>query len=305
MYIIGKIIFVTKSVPMIKKQVFAPTEVLHRQRGGRDITSEYVQSLGYDNIEFTRDVYDTKGIICSSILVPNPKFDMIFCHGNGQDVVNTLSTDPVRGLVFDNTREIMSIVANALSANIILVEYPGYASVNTEPSEEGCYDAAWAVLKCKLLEYEKNKSADEPRPLVICGYSLGCSIAISCAARLCQTPSMMAYSLRTRLLLLAPFVSAISSVVPWYFAKLLSPVDMFKTDVAHHITFPVYIIHGDQDAVIPSSNASVLIGKFNDMEMRQNKVRIVEGMDHEMFSSRHLKETIAEIRYYIEYILLL
>ena len=324
---------------MIKSQVFSPTGILSQLRG-REFDPAYVSELGYDDPEFTQKMYAEHKVVCASIFVPDPKIDMIFCHGNAQNMAHTLSgskhivDDELTGhareaalerqmrqrqpantlwdqstrevvlkvghnLWAQSTREVMFRVAESMSANITLVEYPGYDSDRTSATEEGCCEAAWKVLCVKISAMRTD--ASHTRPLVMCGYSLGCSIAVRCMARMSMTRTMDAYAARVRLLLLAPFESAICSVVPrWIANTVLWPMDMFRTDDAHNITVPVYIIHGEDDMVVPPSGAVALIEKMTGTDAKD--LRMLPNMNHELFSDTNICRVLEELKMYTDHL---
>ena len=255
----------------------------------RPITPEYLQEAGYDDdTEFSRHMFERHNILCATVTSQAAKSDMIFCHGNGQDLIHTLSND----LSVSSTKNILEKVSKAMECNITMVEYPGYDSLEHVPTEEGCMQAAEKVIMAKIHAMERTG-----RPIVICGYSLGSAIATKCAARISKNNSLRAYMHQIHLLLLAPLESAISTVMPrWLTNTLLWPFDMFRTDDAQDITMPVYIIHGTHDVVVPSSNTSNILSKLS--SSRSKKAKYLQGVNHELFTPAHIEVLLAELATY-------
>jgi len=275
---------------MIKRQVFGGVPYLRSIRYNVDLTPSVAAREGYMETDINSRIYAKKGIVGGSILVPDAKFDMLYCHGNAQDLMHTLSNDgtPVK------TYELLSRMAGGLSCNITFVEYPGYQSSAQEPSEQGCVNAAWEFLAAMVVD----ESALE-RPLVLCGYSLGSSVAMQCAAKLSVDPLFTSHMSRVRLLLISPFESAICTVVNrWITNSLLWPIDMFRTDTIHQITMPVYIIHGEQDKVVPTSESSSILSKMTGSAVKH--VRVVRGLNHEVFVGDKFDITMGELETYCE-----
>lgn len=127
----------------------------------------------------------------------------------------------------------------ARGVGVVLVEYRGYgASLDSEPTEEGLYLDAEAVLGDLA-----RRSIDRSRVL-LSGASLGTGVAAEMARR----------GRGSALVLLMPYTSIPDLVrdhAPLVPARQLLP-DTFDTLAkAPQIAVPTLVVHGDHDAIVP------------------------------------------------------
>ncbi|MGH2537012.1 MAG: alpha/beta hydrolase [Candidatus Promineifilaceae bacterium] len=94
---------------------------------------------------------------------PAARQAVIFFHGSDGNLSHELPT--LRFL-------------HQLPANVLAVEYPGYAGGRTRPSERGCYQAAeagWRIVT--------GAKGIAPEQVILLGHSLGSAVAVYLAAR--------------------------------------------------------------------------------------------------------------------------
>ena len=146
----------------------------------------------------------------------------------------------------------------------LLVEYRGYGRSQDAglPTEEGLYADASAALDHLLGE------GIGPRNVALWGFSLGTGVAAEMASR----------GRGGRLILEAPYTS-----IPHLGARLYRTIpaswvvsDRFDTaSKAKAIRTPTFILHGDQDPVIPVSMPARLSQLFPDVRLAE-----IAGGDH-------------------------
>ena len=172
------------------------------------------------------DLYFELGVASIGVHHSAPLYTIIYVHGNNENLLRLT--------------EYVQSVSIALSADVFADEYPGYSSGSGEPGEAACYDAVDA--------YVRAMSTRARAPLVLFGYSMGCAPALHAAV---ATPPRA-------LLLLAPFVSAVSTALgrterTLRANALWAPIDVFRTlPLARKVECPVLVLHGGNDGVIPA-----------------------------------------------------
>lgn len=118
------------------------------------------------NLEFENIIFKTAdGLRLSGWFIPaqNSQFTILFCHGNGGNMMHCLDSIDI----FHN-----------LGLNCFIFDYRGYGESGGKPSEEGTYLDAQAAYK--WLTEEKKVPPDD---IIVFGRSLGGSIAAHLAGR--------------------------------------------------------------------------------------------------------------------------
>jgi len=134
---------------------------------------------------------------------------------------------------------------------LLMVSYRGFAGSTGSPTEEGLIqdaDAAYAYL---------GSQGFSARQLVYWGESLGSGVAIQLAAR--HAPAA--------LILESPFTSAadVAREIYWFLPIGLLMKDQFKSiDYIGSIKAPVFIMHGDQDHIVPYKMGQEMFAAANE-----------------------------------------
>ncbi len=123
--------------------------------------------------------------------------------------------------------------------HVVLAEYRGYgASPGRDPSEDGLYDDADAVLD---LLARRGITADR---IALWGTSLGTGVAAEMARR----------GRGSRLVLVSPYTSIpdlVTDAVPFLPGSILVPDHFDTLSKARAIRIPTLVVHGDSDEVVP------------------------------------------------------
>lgn len=196
---------------------------------------------------------------------PGGKKLVVFFHGNGE----------VMGSMQD-----LALMMLRAGTSVLMAEYPGYGyAAQYKVSEANIYADSEALLRV-MGETYGHRSED----IVLWGFSLGTGVAVEMAAR----------KLGQRLVLMAPLTSASAAARHHFFfaAAWLVTDDFNNKAKAPGITYPVLIIHGDRDSVIPFTMGKELAGLFPNAEMVP-----VAGADHnnlfERIDSRTWQKIVA------------
>jgi pimeloyl-ACP methyl ester carboxylesterase len=137
-----------------------------------------------------------------------------------------------------------------LGINYLALDYPGYGRSGGSPSESSLIASAEAAILW-LKKYHRHS------PLVLCGWSLGASVATLVTA---AKPELI-----SGLVLLSPWESlpaiAREHYPNWMVSRLLHE-EYNSMAAAKNVQIPVLICHGSNDKTIPVSHAQNLSKEF-------------------------------------------
>jgi pimeloyl-ACP methyl ester carboxylesterase len=207
----------------------------------RDFSSSALLShpnLFYLNL-CTKQKTITQKVPAIHIKREDSKFTIICSHGNAEDL----------GLNIPFLERLSQVTEQ----NVIGYEYPGYSISEPQsitPTEQGCYNAINAAFKHAITTL--NVSSEN---IVLFGRSLGTGPTVDLAARLGSPSSDLKIA---GCVLISPLSSAIRTQFSTG-ASLLSKMDIFKSiNKVNQIECQTYIIHGNNDRVVPCSNGRTL-----------------------------------------------
>jgi hypothetical protein len=172
---------------------------------------------------------------------------VVHFHGNGEEI----------GYLLDFGREL-----HGRGLGFLAVEYPGYGATPGQPSEEGLYAAAEVALA------DLRASGVGPASTVLSGTSIGTGVAVEMAKR----------GHGSRLVLLAPYTSMVElgqRAMPWLPVRLLMRDRFLSESKAPDIALPVFIVHGEEDEIIP-----VDMGRRLGQRFPRATVETVPGAHH-------------------------
>ena len=158
------------------------------------------------------------------IPAPNAKFTVLYCHGNGGNM-----------MYFLNTVNFL----NKLGLNCFIFDYRGYGESQGAPSENGTYLDARAAYR-----WLTKKKSVAPQQIILFGWSLGGSIAAYLATK-SKSAGLVIENAFTS-------YSAIGQkFFPYMPVKLFARFDYPTIDYVRKVTCPVLVIHSKNDEIIP------------------------------------------------------
>ncbi len=134
--------------------------------------------------------------------------------------------------------------------HVIAMEYPSYPGAEGKPSEPTIIAQATALWDAKRAPNTNN-------PPIIWGYSLGTGVATQLAAK--RTPSA--------LILEAPFTAAVdrgAEIYPLVPVRYLMKNTYRSRDYITRVQSPVFIMHGDEDIILPIHHGRELFALANE-----------------------------------------
>lgn len=186
--------------------------------------------LVFDDVTFTA----VDGVRLNGWFVPHPGANITFLwfHGNAGNISDRL----------ENIR----LLHDRIKMNIFIFDYRGYGRSDGIVSESGTYRDAEAALA-----YLRSRKDVDPKQIVFFGRSLGAAVA----AELAMREQCLALLLET------PFASIRAmarAAYPWLPIGPLIRTRYDTLDKIARIKAPLLILHGDQDEIIPFSQAKEL-----------------------------------------------
>jgi pimeloyl-ACP methyl ester carboxylesterase len=156
---------------------------------------------------------------------------ILYFHGNAEDV--------------NLTYDLLDHMRNCLFVNVIAVEYPGYGLYSGKPSASQLIEDADCVFTF-LTDYLDIS----PKDILVFGRSIGTGPATWLAANY----------LPGALILLSPYTSlrAVVKHVAGKLAQYLVAERFRNIELFPSVSCPTFILHGQQDGLIPCSQAQEL-----------------------------------------------
>jgi len=154
----------------------------------------------------------------------NAEFTVLFCHGNGGNIMHRLDS--------------INIIGD-LGLNCLIFDYRGYGNSQGRPTEAGTYLDASAAYK--WLTEEKKIPPDE---IIIFGRSLGGSIA----AQLASKESAAALVIESGF---TSYIDMGRKFYPYMPVKWFARFSYKTIDYIRGVDCPVMIIHSRNDEIVP------------------------------------------------------
>jgi len=155
---------------------------------------------------------------------PNAEFTVLYCHGNGGNMMFFLDTVNL---------------LNSLGVNCFVFDYRGYGSSQGTPSENGTYLDVRAAYR-----WLTKKKGIAPQQIIIFGWSLGASVA-----------AYLASKVRSAGLIIEGAFTSYAAIGSKYYPYM--PVKWFARfryptiDYVRKVKCPVMVIHSRDDETVP------------------------------------------------------
>lgn len=163
------------------------------------------------------------------IRVPNPRFAILYSHGNAADL----------GLVAPS----MAAMAQELNCNICAYDYSGYGISTGRSKEANLYADIQAIWDCLISRF--GITADK---ILIYGQSIGTVPSVDLASRVQCAGVILHSPLASGLRVLRPHTSCNLWCDPFPSIKKI-----------RHVRSPVLFIHGEMDTLISISHSYALL----------------------------------------------
>jgi fermentation-respiration switch protein FrsA (DUF1100 family) len=178
-------------------------------------------------LDFEKVIFKSSdGLMLSGWYIPanNSEPTVLFCHGNGGNMMHCLDT--------------INILYN-LGLNCFIFDYRGYGNSEGKPGEEGTYLDARAAYK--WLTEKKGTSPDD---IIVFGRSLGGSIAAQLASKV-RAAALIIESAFTS------YVDIGRKFYPYMPVRWFARFSYKTIDYVKDVRCPVMIIHSRNDETIP------------------------------------------------------
>lgn len=197
---------------------------------------------------------------------PGGKKLVVFFHGNGE--------------VMGSMQDLAAAMLKE-GFSVLLAEYPGYGyAAEYSVSEENIYTDCTALIQTVQLQY-----GHAPADTILWGFSLGTGVAVEMGAR----------KIGERIILMAPFTSTGDAAEHHFFpAARWLIVDHFDNKAkAPGINYPVLIVHGERNSVLPFRMGQELAGLFPKAALIS-----VAGADHnDLFARLSVSDWLDIVRF--------
>lgn len=163
---------------------------------------------------------------------PRPRFCLLLSHGNAEDI----------GM----NQTFCRWMSNELQVDVVTYDYVGYGLSSGQPSEADLYTSIDAVYKYLTQSLQFPLSH-----IILLGKSLGSAPSIDLASR----------HRVQGLILVSPLASGARVVMPASENPFLDSMFCNNIGKISNVKSAVFIMHGDEDEVVPFSNGQQLYNK--------------------------------------------
>jgi hypothetical protein len=199
---------------MQSKFTFQPTRELLYNPGDIGLEYEKVHLKTPDNL------------LLSAWYIPakNAEFTILFCHGNGGNMMHRLDT--------------LNIFYE-LGINCLIFDYRGYGTSQGKPTEQGVYTDARTAYDWLI-----NEKKISPENIILFGRSIGGSVA-----------AHLANDVEVRGLILESCFTSYADIgrkfYPYMPVKLLAKYSFNTFEYVEKLECPIFVIHSRSDEIIP------------------------------------------------------
>ncbi len=209
-----------------RRYVFYPTSEI--ESTPRDV------GIAYEDVFFpTQSGYMLHGWFVAG----DSKFTWLWFHGNAGNIGHRVTE--------------LALLHHRLGVNLLVFDYQGYGKSQGTPSEQGTYRDARAAFN-----YLQERSGVAAENIVYFGHSLGAAVAVELATA----------HIAMGMVLVSPFASVTDMariVFPrapfgWLVRKKYNSLDRIS-----NVRCPLLILHGENDGLVPISQARKLFDAAN------------------------------------------
>jgi len=203
------------------------------------------------------------------------EYTILYSHGNAEDLAGSKAT--------------FVDLATYLECNFCAYDYSGYGLSGGQCSEKACFADIQRVYEFLTLEQKiaSNK-------IIVFGRSLGSGPTIHLAS---EHPGLAG------MILQSPLRTAIKTQMPDWVGTVFKKIDIFTNEEkAHKIKhFPVFVIHGTTDNVVPYSHGQHLYGTLKKSNEEPDRVELysVDGCGHNDIEYRKGREFKKRLKRFI------
>ncbi len=178
--------------------------------------------LEYEKIQFRTPDH----LVLSGWYIPakDAQFTILLCHGNGGNIAYTLDS---------------IITFNELGLNCLIFDYRGYGASQGKPTEEGTYIDVQAAYDWLIKEKKL-----QPSDIILCGKSLGGSIAAHLASNVDARGLIIESSFTS-------YADIGQKFYPYMPVRLFARYGFKTRDYLKKVNCPVLIIHSRSDEIVP------------------------------------------------------
>lgn len=170
----------------------------------------------------------------------NSRVALLHLHGNGEN----LETVRYSGLL-ERFQQ--------LNVSFLVIDYPGYGNSGGKPSEESLLQSAEASVHFLSKRFPGQR-------IVVCGWSLGASVAILTAAKSPDVAGLIAMSAWTSLRDVAILH------FPRWMVKVMPAEQYDSLGASKSVRCPTLLIHGERDSLIPVQQGEAIATKLPNLD---------------------------------------
>jgi hypothetical protein len=203
------------------------------------------------------------------------EYTVLYSHGNAEDLAGSRGT-------FED-------LALSLECNVCAYDYSGYGLSGGQCSEQACYSDIEAVY-----DFLVNTAKVKPTKIILFGRSLGSGPTIHLASKHPNLAGMILQS---------PLRTAIKTQMPDWVGYVFKKIDIFANErkVPKINSFPVFVIHGTVDNVVPYSHGKYLYDLLHKFNHDPSAVLMysVEGCGHNDIEYRKGRELKRKLKKFV------
>eukprot|EP01083_Nonionella_stella_P035456 96735_1 len=204
------------------------------------------------------------------------EYTILYSHGNAEDLAGSKTT--------------FLDLATYLECNFCAYDYSGYGLSEGQCSEKACFADIHRVFEFLTLEQKVPASK-----IIVFGRSLGSGPTIHLASQHTDLAGMVLQS---------PLKTAIKTQMPDWIGFVFKKIDIFTNEdkVPKIKHFPVLIIHGTTDNVVPYAHGKHLYSLLKKENHNPNCVELysVEGCGHNDIEYRKGREFKKKLKSFIK-----